>query len=92
LQSTLNEAEAMMQGLKALLVSKAKTPEDLDNTMKELVTGLMKWHHEVGKKKSNPREEEGNWSIELKLILVVLFWCLTRIYVELSVCNQAFDI
>jgi len=50
----------MMQGLKALLVSKAKTPEDLDNTMKELVTGLVKWHHEVGKKKSNPGEEKGN--------------------------------
>jgi len=28
--------------------------------MEELVTGLVKWHHEVGKKKSNPREEEGN--------------------------------
>jgi hypothetical protein len=34
------------------------TPEVLANTMKELVTGLVKWH--VGKKKSNPREEEGN--------------------------------
>jgi len=32
----------------------------LDNTMKELVTGLVKWHHEVGKKKSNSGEEEGN--------------------------------
>jgi len=40
----------MMQGLKALP----------PNVFEELVTGHVKWHQEVGKKKSNPGEEEGN--------------------------------
>lgn len=51
MQSGHNEAETIFQTLKAL------PPDVFEETMKQLVVGLAKWHNEVGEKTPKPGED-----------------------------------
>lgn len=51
MQSGHNEAETIFQTLKVL------PPDVFEETMKQLVVGLAKWHNEVGEKTPKPEED-----------------------------------